>query len=241
MAVNERLLHVSIFGINLAVLIRLMMVGNVTLAKPNILFNFYKRFNMRFLTKWTFMINLTYYFCMVLVHILNMLSVNSKTSFKLRRFADALFTTIVVPIGMFITLAFWTIYLIDKNLIFPNWLEEVIPLWVNHGIHTFNSVLPLVDLVLVKHTFSTWPETVFYIALYFASYMICLFGTYFQHGIWLYPIFSKMTFIQSVCFCLASYFLSLIIYFIVRLIGIRLGTSVVKSHQKEKKHSNKSS
>ncbi|XP_066906874.1 androgen-dependent TFPI-regulating protein isoform X2 [Halyomorpha halys] len=234
MALKETVLHLTIFGFNLAVLIRLIMVGNTHLEPPNALFTLYKRFNLRFLTKWTFGVMFTYYTCMVLVHILNSISVNSKLSHKLRTFADAIFTVIVVPAGTFITVAFWSIYLFDRNLIFPSWMEKVIPAWVNHGMHTFNSVLPLVDLFLVKHTFSPWSESIYYSGLYFGSYILCLFGTYFQYGIWLYPIFTKMTFLQSICFCVSGYLLNLVFYSIARLIAINLDTNQTKKKKKTK-------
>ncbi|CAH1406765.1 unnamed protein product [Nezara viridula] len=239
MAVNEKLLHTSIYGYYLAVLCRILMVGDLTGVSSNTFFDLYMRFNSRFLTKWTFIVILIYYSSMVLSHFLNLIFGESKSSYKLRRFADALFTTIVLPIGMYITIGFWIVYHIDRDLIFPIWLEEIIPGWVNHGVHTFNLVLPLIDLFLVKHTFPPWSEAVYYSALYCGSYTICLFGTYFQHGFWLYPIFEKMTLFQSICYCIVIYILVLVFHHIVKHAAIKFGISDMEIQQKEKNHCSK--
>ncbi|CAH1406982.1 unnamed protein product [Nezara viridula] len=239
MAVNEKLLHASIFGFYLAVMIRVVMIGNFNEPSSAGFFKLYIKFSSRFLTKWTFIMIFTYYSCMVLVHLLNLISGYSKISNKLRRIADTIFTVIVVPTGMFITPGFWITYNINRDLIFPTWLEEIIPGWVNHGVHTFNSILPLMDLLLVKHTFSPWPETLYYTALYFGSYMVCLFGTYFQHDFWLYPIFEKMTLLQSFLTCIAFVSMILLFHYIARLAGVKYGTCEVEMRQKKENHYSK--
>lgn len=53
-----------------------------------------------------------------------------------RSFEDLLFASLAFPMGMFVGLIFWGLYLTDRNLVFPPVLDLFIPTWVNHAMHT---------------------------------------------------------------------------------------------------------
>ena len=52
------------------------------------------------------------------------------------RAEDFFFASLSFPIGMFVGLAFWGLYAIDRELVFPLALDKIVPVWVNHALHT---------------------------------------------------------------------------------------------------------
>lgn len=48
---------------------------------------------------------------------------------------------------------FWGLYAIDRELIFPKSLDEFIPGWQNHVMHTLPIIGALLDAYLVHHSF----------------------------------------------------------------------------------------
>ena len=85
---------------------------------------------------------------------------------RLARLEDFLFASLAFPIGMFVGTAFWGLYAIDREapkslkilsrtfgyiilicttvilfaiyreLVFPTALDKIVPVWVNHILHT---------------------------------------------------------------------------------------------------------
>ena len=55
---------------------------------------------------------------------------------KARRFRDILFASAAFPIGMFVGIVFWTLFFINRELIFPKILDDYFPAILNHCMHT---------------------------------------------------------------------------------------------------------
>ena len=63
-------------------------------------------------------------------------------------------------------------YVVDKDLMFPAYMEEVVTPLLNHGFHTFNSILPILDMMLIKHKFPTFSFSVKFIIYFTIAYSI---------------------------------------------------------------------
>ena len=50
------------------------------------------------------------------------------------RFRDAWFATLVFPLSLFVALSFWSIYSMDRELIFPKHMEQHVPAVYNHMV-----------------------------------------------------------------------------------------------------------
>ena len=67
---------------------------------------------------------------------------------------------------------FWVIYLYDRELIFPKRLDAIIPFWLNHSLHTFNTLFAMVDMFIVHHDYPSRKEAHMGMFLFFASYSL---------------------------------------------------------------------
>jgi len=53
-----------------------------------------------------------------------------------KRMEDWLYSTLAFPIGMFVGISFWSLFFIDRSLVYPEILDRFIHPVVNHMMHT---------------------------------------------------------------------------------------------------------
>ncbi|XP_039202757.1 androgen-induced gene 1 protein isoform X3 [Crotalus tigris] len=53
---------------------------------------------------------------------------------KLISLRDWMMAVLAFPIGVFVVLMFWSIYIYDRELVYPKLLDNFIPTWLNHGM-----------------------------------------------------------------------------------------------------------
>ncbi|XP_078009733.1 androgen-dependent TFPI-regulating protein isoform X4 [Phascolarctos cinereus] len=63
---------------------------------------------------------------------------------------DLLFTTLAFPASAFVFMSFWTIFLYDRELIYPKSLDRIFPKWWNHAM-VFNTSIAALDLLALKN------------------------------------------------------------------------------------------
>ncbi|KAK9506309.1 hypothetical protein O3M35_008268 [Rhynocoris fuscipes] len=176
-----------------------------------------RKYFLRYLTKWSFAVQTIYFSMCVVQHFLNMISAN-KLRDKLIRYSDYWFTSIATPIALMISFVFWPIFIYDRQLILPIELDKIVPPWLNHSLHTLNAVLAIMDIILIKHRFPTWTKAINGMACYLTIYGICLFGTYFQSGVWLYPILGLLNWPQRILFSVISISLAIVMHGLMKLL-----------------------
>jgi len=90
---------------------------------------------------------------------------NSTTLQKIR---DFIFATLGFPIGQFVGIVFWTLFYIDRELVFPEVLDKLFPNYINHMMHTTVIPAQLLELILLYHIY---PSRLKGMA---TSYLFCL-------------------------------------------------------------------
>ncbi|XP_049620759.1 LOW QUALITY PROTEIN: androgen-dependent TFPI-regulating protein [Suncus etruscus] len=113
---------------------------------------------------------------------------------------DQLFTTLVFPISTFIFLTFWIFFLYDQELVFPKALDDLIPTWLNHAMHTFILPLSLVEIMQRPHSYSPKKKGLSLLTI------ACLFY------ICRHPVFYKLSPVVIAAFFLLNYIFSIGIY-----------------------------
>ncbi|XP_044025151.1 androgen-induced gene 1 protein isoform X2 [Siniperca chuatsi] len=53
---------------------------------------------------------------------------------KLIGLRDWMMAVLAFPVGAFVVFTFWTLYLYDRELVYPRLLDNFIPQWLNHGM-----------------------------------------------------------------------------------------------------------
>ncbi|XP_049872073.1 androgen-dependent TFPI-regulating protein-like [Pectinophora gossypiella] len=170
-------------------------------------------FNNRilFLTMWGLTLQTVYFAVALLNDILGSNARSPKKTSFLRLFKDALFS-LAFPLALYVFLAFWGIYFIDKDLIFPDELAKAMPAWCNHVMHTTIAPFILIELLFSPRNYPPRKLGVFLILLFNLSYISYLNYIYNKTDTWVYPVLDVMNWPLRVIFFAASAFVSVIMY-----------------------------
>lgn len=173
----------------------------------------------RYMTNWNVGIQVIFFFSCFLYDILEKLG-NKRWRTTLKKYQDYWFFTICLPNALFVFVAFWSLHLYDTRTIFAVPVNMVMPDWLNHAIHT--SILPLVfvEMLLVYRKLPPLNRSMLIYATFIAIYGICLFETYWEKGVWIYPLFKYLNNLQIVLAAAAFFFTGILCFFVSR--GIKL-------------------
>ena len=118
----------------------------------------------------------------------------------------------------FVAVMFWGIYAIDRELIYPTFLDNTIPTILNHLWHTTVVLCALVELVVVFHRFpGNWTATLVTFGYSF-SYMIWIIWVFTMSRAWPYPFFNVIPLPLLPLFFLACSFIGLLFYFLGKML-----------------------
>lgn len=111
---------------------------------------------------------------------------------KLISLRDWMMAVLAFPIGVFVVTMFWSIYLYDRELVYPKLLDNFIPTWLNHGMHT--TVLPFI-LIEMRTTHHEYPSKRFglvAVCTFSVSYILWVCWIYHVTGVWVYPLLEHL-------------------------------------------------
>ncbi|XP_050558372.1 androgen-dependent TFPI-regulating protein-like [Spodoptera frugiperda] len=157
-----------------------------------------KRFHdnqFRFLTIWNVYMQVIYMALGLSCDVLTLTNQGKDSSLlkSLKTIRDPLFTNIVMPFSITVSLTFWTIYTYDGALILPPSVDKTITTTSNHIMHTYIAPLVLWEILFRPRK---RPEThlgnLLMINLYAAFYLVVIIVGYLEQGLWVYPIMDQL-------------------------------------------------
>ena len=113
---------------------------------------------------------------------------------------DVMFASAAFPIGMFVGIIFWSIWAVDRELIFPVRFDAFFPSWLNHLMHTTVLPLQLGELVLAKHTYPSRKLGGAITAGLTLAYLVWINVIFYLGGFWVYPVFKVLSLGQRIVF-----------------------------------------
>ncbi|XP_052754308.1 androgen-dependent TFPI-regulating protein-like [Galleria mellonella] len=171
-------------------------------------------FRFGYFTGWNFGFQ-TVFLCLALIYdMLEWLEKHeSRFANNVRYWRDVVFCGLVVPFTLFVSGMFWSVYAIDRELVFPKVYDTIIPTWFNHCVHTNISVVVVVETLLQprRHATNRSLELILSnsVSVLYAAVYYCIF---FFAGRWLYPLFGIMTWWQVCVFQCCIWFAIYIFY-----------------------------
>ncbi|KRZ10573.1 Androgen-induced -like protein, partial [Trichinella zimbabwensis] len=119
---------------------------------------------------------------------------------KLHSVCDFTYAVIALPIGVFVVLMFWILYSIDREMVYPDYLDDIIPSWYNNVLHVAPLPFILVDSLLVCHRYPTKLRGLTILTLLALVYELSLIANYFIAGYWLYGVFDVLSLQEKIIF-----------------------------------------
>ncbi|XP_034964736.2 androgen-induced gene 1 protein isoform X2 [Zootoca vivipara] len=107
---------------------------------------------------------------------------------KLISLRDWMMAVLAFPIGVFVVTMFWSIYIYDRELVYPKLLDNFIPPWLNHGMHT--TVLPfiLIEMRTTHHEYPSRTCGLVAVCTFSVGYILWVCWIYHVTGVWVYPL-----------------------------------------------------
>lgn len=121
----------------------------------------------------------------------------------IRRIKDTLFS-LAFPTAIYVSLAFWGIYSIDKELIFPERIEKLYHPAMNHVMHTTVSVFIIIELFTSYRNYPSRNIGFFVTYSFYLSYLAWFFVIYYKTGAWVYPVFEPLNWPLRIVFVMLS-------------------------------------
>ncbi|XP_072937674.1 androgen-dependent TFPI-regulating protein-like [Epargyreus clarus] len=150
----------------------------------------------RYFTCWNIGLQVIYSFIALLCEVLilkNSKNKRYKLNKHLKALRDILFSGIIWPCTLVVFSIFWSLFFLDRDLIFPKFADKALTPVSNHVIHTL-----IVPIVLWEVAFrprippKSHKRNIGHLLLHLAVYLCVLAYTYMEHGIWIYPILTKL-------------------------------------------------
>lgn len=135
-----------------------------------------------------------------------------KTIKLVTAFRDLLFTTLAFPASAFIFLAFWSIFLYNRELIYPKAIEGIFPAWLNHAMHTTILPFSLGEIILRPYHYPSRKTGLTLLAAAGLAYIGRVLWLYFETGTWVYPVFAQLSPFGLAVFFSLSYVLLAAVY-----------------------------
>ncbi|XP_023567931.1 androgen-dependent TFPI-regulating protein isoform X2 [Octodon degus] len=123
-------------------------------------------------------------------------------------FRDLLFATLAFPICAFVFLVFWTIFLYNRELIYPKALDGVFPAWMNHAVHSFIFLFSLIEIFLRPHRYPSKKTGFALLAVGSLGYISRILWLHSVTGHWVYPVLAKLSSVGLAAFFFLGYVLT---------------------------------
>ncbi|KAL4084533.1 hypothetical protein QTP88_027483 [Uroleucon formosanum] len=112
-----------------------------------------------------------------------------KLGSKFQTILSLSFSSILLPLGIFVCVSFWVMYTYDREIVYPKVVDSYIPFWQNHGMHTIILPLTLAELFTTRHNFPSVTASLVILSGFSICYALVFLGTYAEKGRWVYPLF----------------------------------------------------
>ncbi|XP_072906530.1 androgen-induced gene 1 protein isoform X1 [Hemitrygon akajei] len=111
---------------------------------------------------------------------------------KLISLRDWLMAVLAFPVGVLVVTMFWALYLYDRELVYPKILDNFIPQWINHGMHT--TVLPfiLIEMRTTHHHYPNRTTGQAAVSFFSTGYILWICWVHHVTGMWVYPLLDHL-------------------------------------------------
>lgn len=180
----------------------------------------------KFLTYWNNWIQAVGFSLILIADILAAaLRTRSPILVRFLKLRDLFFNSVQVPIGIFVSLAFWAIYAVDRELIFPRALEPYYPVWLSHLTHTTMIVFLPVEVYINRHPLPQRLHALVTLGTLALGYLIWVLYLGVVKEVWVYPILNVLPWAARFLFIGTCTVLILLLYIAYEAVHQRLWSS----------------
>nr|CAB3220722.1 androgen-induced gene 1 protein-like [Phallusia mammillata] len=151
---------------------------------------------------------------------------------SLKKARNLFYSCAALPSCLVVFTTFWILYIVDKEMIQPSWVEEFIPSWANHMWHTAILIVA-VDVGFTKYKFPSRTTGICLSAGYGLSYLAWIMFVQYYGGFYVYPFLAHLNAFQFVMFVLVELIFTWSMYFLGEFINYLTGEDESLSTKKK--------
>ncbi|XP_034182426.1 androgen-induced gene 1 protein isoform X1 [Osmia lignaria lignaria] len=186
----------------------------------------------KFLTFWDAIIQAVFFFICVLNDWFGTNTVSPKKPPFVRKLKDYVHAAFAFPTAMFVATIFWSLYAIDRELVFPKALDPYFPWWLNHLMHTTIVASILIEIIVAPRKYPKRLKGILGIQALMVSYLIWMLIIFNKSGVWVYPIFHVLNLPTRTLFCITMLAYSTVLYVIGEVLDNFIWGNEYIKHQK---------
>ncbi|XP_017473356.1 PREDICTED: androgen-induced gene 1 protein isoform X3 [Rhagoletis zephyria] len=166
----------------------------------------------KLLSYWSLIIQSLYYIISLINDFVGTNEVAPKRIPTIRKVKDYLMSALAFPVALNVGITFWTLYAIDRELVFPRVLDAVFPSWLNHVVHTNIVVFIILELFTSFRAYPKRSQGITGLAAFMLSYLVWIHVVKHYSGVWVYPVLEVLQLPQRVVFFVAVLAFTLCLY-----------------------------
>ncbi|XP_023175342.2 androgen-induced gene 1 protein isoform X1 [Drosophila hydei] len=151
----------------------------------------------------------------------------------IRQFKDWLLSTLAFPVALNVGITFWTLYAIDRELVFPKVLDPVFPSWLNHVLHTNIVVFIVLEMFTSYRAYPSRAKGLTGLAIFMGSYLVWIHIIKHYSNVWVYPVLEVLQLPQRIVFFVAVLGFTFALYLLGEFINNVVWAKEVKLSQRK--------
>ncbi|XP_018562398.1 androgen-dependent TFPI-regulating protein-like [Anoplophora glabripennis] len=170
-----------------------------------------ERFAPVYFTSWNMVIQTLYFLLAMLYDILHIFTRQSNLEGKIQLYKGYIFTSLVFPCSLFVSAMFWSVYSINREWVLPEVLDEYVPEWLNHCLHTNIVVFLVIEVLIVNQLLPTFKSAFIGLTILSTIYNTTFLCVYFSSGKWIYGLFYIFSWPERIAFMCSNYLFTVMI------------------------------
>ncbi|XP_059611961.1 androgen-induced gene 1 protein-like [Phlebotomus argentipes] len=118
----------------------------------------------------------------------------------IRRVKDYVMISLAFPLAATVSTTFWSLMAIDRELVFPKFLDDYVPTWLNHVLHTNIFICIVIELFMSFRKYPARREGMLGLIIFMVAYLVWIHVIHHYSGVWVYPILEVLSFPMRVVF-----------------------------------------
>ena len=143
---------------------------------------------------------------------------------RARQFKDFFYASLGVPSCLSVFVSFWTLFFIDRELVYPKALDEYLPIWANHIWHTA-IIITLIEVICDHHEYPRKSLGLSVCSIFGIGYIVWVEWVQKQGNITVYPILKQLQGVWYYMFITVEIFFSWLTYLFGEFLNAKVGVT----------------
>nr|CAB3220728.1 androgen-induced gene 1 protein-like [Phallusia mammillata] len=120
------------------------------------------------------------------------------------KFKSVFYTTVALPASMMVFVMFWSLFLIDRELVYPKSFDQHFPSWANHLWHS-TILTVLLEAACIKHPYPSKTTSLIITNTGGLLYLVWILWVEKVGGVVIYPFLAQLHGFEFVLFVLTEF------------------------------------